>query len=769
MSDRQGQEANLNPAFVSAASFQKSQEGRSLAFFPGGTRFALISGLIVLVLVLVLLRTGSLQLFGSSGDYVPETVGSMSEILLDAPRGDIVDVNGIPLAVSDALDQIELVSTQMTNEQLNRFLLDLALLFDQYHCDFENPMLKWLDVPYELRDQNLLHYKGSLRFVFRQNAEDILDWQTDRNLFNLIEEERALTERQKRRVARSDPDELFDYLLFDYFQIEPDRASGSRLYSDGEAFVIMQLRYLLLENNWLFVSRQPVVLAEAAPAALAARLIEQNDRYPGIAVTKVYKRRYTDDSRYAGHTVGYMGRISASEYNRLKASGYAIDSLIGKTGVEASAERYLRSETGTVTLSSWYGEGAANPVTFPGTTSVEPKAGHEIKLTLDMNLQKIAREELERKIMEFRGSQHKNRSMEAPGGSVIVMDAKTGAILVNANYPDFDPQDFLSQDKDPDAAARVAALLTDNRYRPLLNRGIAETYTPGSTFKPVTGMAALEANVISPGKNTLICRGIQEIGGFTWRCYGWHGDIGLTRAMVTSCNLYFFQIGVATGIDRISQMAESLGLGQMPGLDIAGEAAGVLPSRAVKQQLNALAEDQTWFIADTCQTSIGQFYNSYTMVQMARAIAGLATNRLPTPHFIKEVVSSDGELILAEQIQWTELGFDPANVAALRNSMVGLSKERSNRTGVLFHDFPVSVACKTGTAESYNEKMESISNSVFVCYAPANDPEIVIAHAISDGAYGEYSADISYRIMCEYFGVEPVHAHMGNYDSYRGR
>ncbi len=769
MSDRTGPSGSPGSSFLPAMTFRKSESGRSPSIFPGGRRFALLAGLVAAVLLLILIRTGSLQLFGKHDAFVPETAGKMSEIELEAPRGDIVDRNGIPLAVSDALDRVELVSTQMTNEQLNRFLLDLAILFDEYHCGFNSPLLKWFDLPQEYREENLLTTEENLRFVFRQPPDEITYWQTDKDLFNLIEQDKAVTERQKRRMVRDDPDEFFDFLLDDYFKIEPDRASGSRLYTDGEAFLIMQLRYLLLENNWLFVSRQPLVLADQVPEGLAARLIEQNYKYPGVVVTKHYQRRYTEDSRYAGHTLGYLGRISSTEYSRLKTAGYGINDLLGKTGVEQAAERYLRGQSGTETLSSWYSEDSANPVTFPGETSVRPMAGNEVKLTLDMKLQKVAREELELKIMEFRGGTHKDRQMEAPGGSVIVLDARTGAILVNANYPDYDPADFLIQDKDPEAAARVTDLLTDTVYRPLLNRGIAEVYTPGSTFKPVTAMAALEAGAITPYRNVLRCRGIEEIGGFTWRCYGWHGDIGLTRAVVTSCNLYFFQIGVETGIDRISELARSLGLGEMPGLDIAGEAAGVRPSREVKKQLNTQAEDQTWFIADTCQTSIGQFYNSYSMLQMARAIAGLATNRLTTPHFIKEIVSPEGEIIIPEQIESVELGFDPLNVAALRESMVGLSKEMSNRTGVLLHDFPVRVACKTGTAESYNERMEPISNSVFVCYAPADDPEIVIAHAISDGAYGEYSADISYRILCEYFGVEPGHARMGSYDAYRGR
>ncbi|MCK9351083.1 MAG: penicillin-binding transpeptidase domain-containing protein [Clostridiales bacterium] len=751
------------------ASIQKAGKLKDREFFSGSRRFALLAGLISMILLVVLLRTGSLQLFGDHDVAIPETVGRMSEIKLDAPRGDIVDRNGVPLAVSDAVNRVEMVSARMTNEQLNRYLLDIARLFDEYGCPFNSPLLKWFDVPSEYRSLKLLETSESLPFVFRQSYDEIFLWQTDRDLFNLTDPEKATTERLRRRMVREDPDDFFDYLLYDFFVIEPDRSSGSRLYTDGEAFTIMQLRYLLLENNWLFVSGQPIVLADEVPESLSARLVEQNYRFPGLVVTRHYKRRYTDDARYVGHALGYVGLISSNEYNRLKNDGYGINDVVGKTGVEQAAERYLRGESGRMTLNSWYGEGASDPVTYPGDIGMLPMGGHEVKMTLDMDLQKVAVEELEIKIMEYRGSRHRERIMEAPGGCVIVLDAKTGAVLANANYPNFDPADFVTQDVNPDAAARVSAMLRDVETRPLLNRGIAETYTPGSTFKPITGIAALEAGAISPFNNELTCHGAQEIGGFLWRCYAYHGEIDFSRAVVTSCNLYFFQIAVETGIDKISEMGKRLGLGEMPGLDIGGEVAGVRPSREVKKQLNSRPEDQTWFIADTCQTSIGQFYNSYSMIQMARAVAGYATNELPTPHFIKEIVAQDGSVLIPERIENTPLGLSPQNMAALREGMVALSKERTNRTGVVFHDFPIRVACKTGTAEAYNEKMEPISNSVFVCYAPADDPEIVIAHAISDGPFGEYSADISYRIMCEYFGVEPTHARMGNYDEYRGR
>lgn len=768
-------ENNKAPEWVSLSSntsISRVKKRRSWLSFGGGNRFALLAALIVVVLLIILVRTSSLQLFSDQQINIPETRGNAGEMVLEAPRGDIVDRHGLPLAVSEAVHRVSLVSTDMTNKQLNRFLLDVALLFNEFGSSFRSPLLKWLDVPSDIRGENLLKSGLSLKFVFRQNLEDIIRWQTDPNVLNLVDPEKATSARQKRRVARETPDELFDYLLYDYFEIEPDRASGSRLYSDGEAFLIMQLRYLMLENNWLFINRQPITLSESVPAALSARLTEQNYRYPGLVVSQQYQRRYTDDSRYVSHALGYVGPISSNEYARLRSVGYGINDLIGKVGIEQAADRYLRGTNGLATFQAWQGDSTTSPVTFPGEINSLPVPGNEVKTTIDLRLQKRALEELERKIFEFRGSTHKNRVMEAPGGCVVVLDAKTGAVLVNANYPYYDPSDFINQSRDPDAAKRVRQMISDSLYRPLQNRGISETYTPGSTFKTISGMAALEAGVVTPRDQIRTCRGHQEIGGIKWYCYlryTGHGDLNFARGMATSCNLYFFQNAVLTGIDTISETARKIGLGEEQGLDISGSVKGIRPSRAVKKQLNAKPQDQIWFIADTCQTSIGQFYNSYTMMEMARGVTGLATNYLVTPHFIKEIVSADGTILVPEKINREPIGFKEQSMNMLREAMIALSKDTNNRTGRLLHDFPIPVACKTGTAEDFNEKMEPISNSVFVCFAPANDPEIVIAHAISDGAYGEYSSDISYRILCEYFNIEPTHARMGNFDAYKGR
>ncbi|NLZ99941.1 MAG: hypothetical protein GX924_02755, partial [Clostridiaceae bacterium] len=271
---------------------RSSEGGRSRS---SQNRYLILSILIILAFMVMLLRTSSLQLFGEFDASSPETWGSVGSIVIPAPRGDVVDRNGLPLAVSETLQGVALVNTGMTEASINRTLLDLARLFSEYGCAFESPLLNWLDVEASFRGVDLLEKDTSLRFVFRKPYDSIVRWQTDRDLFNLIEEDKAVTYYEKQRIVREDPNDFFYYLLYDFFNIEPDRTSGSRLYSDGEAFVIMQLRYLLLEQNWNFVSGQPVLLVDNVSSELAAYFTEQNYRFPGVIIVRHYKRRYTDD------------------------------------------------------------------------------------------------------------------------------------------------------------------------------------------------------------------------------------------------------------------------------------------------------------------------------------------------------------------------------------------------------------------------------------------------------------------------------------------
>ncbi len=736
-------------------------------------RYAVLIVILFLAFVLILLRTADLHLFGQSTHTALESSGSSSELSLSAPRGDIVDRNGVPLAVTESINTISIVNVGLDNSALNRMLLDLANLFEENNVDSESDFRSYFDISQADRKA---HEEGSLNpvnFVFKRSWEELEAFQTDPDTFNLYTSEEASNLVQRQKLVKQTPREFFDYLLYDFFSIEPVADEGNRLYSDYEAFQIMEMRYLILKNNWNFYIKEPILLADNVPESLSSLLNEQNYRFPGITVGQRFLRRYTSESDIVSHALGYVGQISSDEYDQLKTEGYTVNDVVGKTGVEQAAERYLRGISGAYTIETWTDSVSGNPVAYPGSMGKAPRAGNEVRLTIDINLQRVARDNLERKLRELRGFERGDRVMSAPAGSVIAMDTKTGAVLVNANYPDYHVSDFVEQYTDPLAADRVQEYLSDTDGLPLLNRGISQSYAPGSTFKPVTAMAAFENGTLTAADTIYRCNGHEEIGGLTWSCLqeptNGHGELNLQYGLMTSCNLYFYLLGVDVGIDAISETAQRLGLGESTNLDIGGENIGVRPSRALKQEINANPADQTWFIADTAQTAIGQFYNSYTMLQMARAIGGIATDYLLTPHFIKEVVAEDGTVLVPEQIERIPLKLDEAGRSIINEGMTGLTTWDQGRTADLFRDFPVSVAAKTGTSEVVGSDGKIYTNAVFVCYAPANDPEIVIASILEDASYGDQSADIAYRILCEYFGHTPTHDYMGLYDDESAR
>lgn len=750
---------------------QHSKNGflRKLLF----NRYALLVIIFFAAFALILLRTAKLQLFGQSGHTALESRGSNSELSLSAPRGDIIDRNGVPLAVTESINTLSIVNVGLDNSAFNRMLLDLAKLFEENKVKSESDFRQYFDI--SLADRKA-HEEGALSvedFVFRRPWEEIEAFQTHEDTFNLYTPKEASNLRERQNLVKQTPREFFDFLLYNFFTIEPVDEEGNRLYSDFEAFQIMELRYLILKNNWKFQIREPIFMADNVPDTLTSLLTEQNFRFPGITVGQRYLRRYTSDSDIVSHALGYVGQISSDEYDVLSAEGYSNHDVVGKTGIEQAAERYLRGVPGSYTIETWRDPVTGNPVAYPGSLGKNPQAGNEVRLTLDTNLQRVARDNLERKLRELRGFKRGDRVMTAPAGSVIAMDAKTGAVLVNANYPDYYVSDFVEQYSDPVAAARVQQLLTDTENLPLLNRGISQPYAPGSTFKPITAMAAFESGTITAADTIYRCNGHEEIGGLTWRCLqepnNGHGELNLQSGLITSCNLYFYLLGVDVGIDAISEVSQRLGLGESTNLDIADENLGLRPSRALKRELNTEPGDQIWFVADTVQTSIGQFYNSYTMLQMARAIAGIATDYLVTPHFIKEVVAEDGTVLVPEQIERIPLNLDESGRALIAQGMTGLTTWDQGRTAQLFRDFPVSVAAKTGTAEVVRSDGGIYTNAVFVAYAPANDPEIVVSSILEDSSYGDQTADIAYRILCEYFGHTPTHDYMGLYDEESAR
>lgn len=709
-------------------------------------RFSLIIAVILIVNFVLLVRTSYLQFSERRGVEVVETEGRRRQISIPAPRGDIVDYSGRPLAWSEEIESLYIVETGLSNAELNSQLHSLAILLKEHGVEIESELEKYFDFADEEQDR-----EKNPRFVYKKEMPEILAWQKNKDLFNL--KDKSFKTRAINQV-KEQPNNFFDFLLYDFFQIEDRNAGASRRYSNVEAFEIMRLRYQLLLNNWSFVQGQAVLLARPINAAVKAIITEQNIKYRGLVFAPSYRRRYSENAKYFCHVVGYVGQISESEYDNYKQFGYSVQEEIGKAGVELSCERYLHGRNGLVSISTWVKD-ADGEYYLPATAAIAPEPGLTVRLTIDTPDQIAAFEALRDNIKV----QRLQDPEKGNGGTAVAMDTNTGAIISMVSVPVYDPRDFSAAAYDEIAAKRVKKYLTDNKSKALLNRSIGEIYAPGSTFKTITSVAAIMEGVISPGNEFYECKGIDTVGYREWECFNAlgeaHGMQNLETALVNSCNLYFYQLGLDLGIDKISKWSEILGLGEFTGIDLPGEVKGIRPSRELKFQTRSRAEDQEWYPADTCQTAIGQFDNAYTMLQMVRAVGAISNSKLMTPHVIKEVSNRDGEIVKAEVIESKDLKLSMNAIHMVRKGMVGLTQQSRSYTRLNFEFFPIKVAAKTGTAE-FGASIEAYkTNGLFVCYAPADEPQIAVSCIVENSdSFGDSASYIARDFLANYYDVD---------------
>jgi len=706
------------------------------------SRYTVLAIVFILAGALIFYNTAALQLNASSVAGIAESSGISRQMTVHAPRGDILDINGIPLAYSRPVSVLYLTYAGLDNEALNAMLLDLAQVLDSHQIEWSSKLSSYLD------------YSPEQGPFFAREWEAIRFWQSDQYLLGLKEPAAGQASDYTNDLVKSSARELFEYFLYNRFRIEaPDQP---RRYSEVEAYSIMKLRYTLMQNNWLFTNGTPLEIARNISQDVISLVNEQNFRFRGVVIGQDSTRSYAPEAILASHVIGYSGRISSSQYEELKPLGYAPDAMVGKAGIELIAERYLSGRDGVKPYNIW---SVANEdgTFFSESIGKDPVPGYDVRLTLDMPLQKVAQESLARTIADIRANKTAQNFGDANAGAVVMLDVRTGAVLAMASYPYYDPNDFILQLTDEDAADRVETYLTDNVEKPMLNRAIQEIYAPGSTFKPATAVAALESGAITPFSNTIRCAGTESFANWTWRCleypHGGHGNLTLSRGMATSCNMYFYHLGLLTGIDAIDQWAGVLGLGELTGIDLPGEARGYRSGRETKQLLRSNPADQIWYPADTCQTAIGQFDNSYTVIQLATYTAALATGNKVTPHLIDSITTSEGVLVKdASDLVPVDLGISPATLTAVREAMVAVTTDVEG-TARIFKDFPVPVAAKTGTAETGFEDFSS-SNGLFIAYAPADNPEVAIAQIVERGAWGSNTIGIAKDLFEAYFGFE---------------
>lgn len=464
--------------------------------------------------------------------------------------------------------------------------------------------------------------------------------------------------------------------------------------------------------------------------------------FPGVDVYARLVRHYPY-AELAAHVVGYVGRINEQELKTLPTAEYRGTDIIGKNGIEKSYESHLLGIAGYEEIETNAQARAVNTV-----ATVEPIAGSNIYLTLDMDLQKIAYDALG----EY-------------NGAAVAIDIKTGGVLVFVSRPGFDPNPFVTG-----ISTKEYKTLRDSSDQPLYNRALRGLYPPGSTVKPFLALAGLEYNVIDFG-HRLYCPGYYKLPNVNhkyrdWKKWG-HGMVDMNEAITQSCDVYFYDLALALGIDKMSEFMHKFGFGEKSGIDLVGEVSGLMPSKEWKRT----HRNRAWYPGETLITGIGQGYMQVTPLQLALATATLANyGKMITPHLVQEIITPDyatpPELQPESRIPLKKLNVDNI-IFAMTNVVHG----NRGTAGRLSKAINYQIAGKTGTAQVFTVKQEEKYNenaidfkmrdhALFIAFAPVHDPKIAIAVVAEHGGHGgSVAAPMAGQVIDAYLNPKQDNPH----------
>lgn len=493
-------------------------------------------------------------------------------------------------------------------------------------------------------------------------------------------------------------------------------------YTSDQPFPKTMKPYLpvRLEKN---VSFEKVALVEANTIEL-----------PGVYIDVTPVRLYVDGEIIAP-IIGYTGEVSKEELQK-PDEDYSSGDITGKYGIEKVLDSYIRGHRGNELV-----EVNAFGKVIKNLGRIDPVSGANVVLTIDAQLQKVAWE-----------------AFEGKAGAAVAMDPRDGSILAMVSLPSFDPNLFNSG-----IAREEWEKLQKNPLNPLSNRAISGQYPPGSTYKLIVAAAALEEGVITP-ETKISCSGSFDLGNRAYRCWKkhGHGPVNLHRALVESCDVYFYTVGKMLGVDKIARYAKLFGLGELTGIELAHEKKGLVPTRDWK--LARMKEP--WQLGETISISIGQGFNLTTPLQLVQAYSALANGGTRwRPHLIQRIELSDHSVVKEYKPEKTgDVSLSPETMATLSHALWGVVNEPGG-TGAQARRMHADVCGKTGTSQvialpqsEAARRMKKIAaihkdHALFVCYAPMKNPEIAIVVVAENagGGGGSVAAPIARKILNAYF------------------
>lgn len=494
---------------------------------------------------------------------------------------------------------------------------------------------------------------------------------------------------------------------------------------------------------------KPVTLKLRMTDKEVAHFAIQRPRFPGVDLRPRLIRHYPDGAAVA-HAIGYVGALSEADLKTLDPARYSGTGQTGKTGVEASFEGVLHGDPGyrhVVTNARGRVVVAnTNEVLESLPTDAQPTPGSNVYLSLDLDLQRIA-----------------YKAMAGQRGAVVAMDPWTGEILALVSTPSFDPNLFAAG-----LSSKQFADLQSDLDRPLFNRAVRGTYPPGSTIKPMLALAALESGATNLTRKSM-CIGYFSLPNTTHRYRDWkpngHGKVDLHDAIEQSCDVYFYEISVDLGIDRMHNYLDQFGLGKLTQVDVPGEKIGINPSRDWKRGAFSNPSDQRWFHGETVIASIGQGYMLATPLQLASAAATLATRGIRyRPHLVaawEDPLTGERELVKPQR----EATVDIANEfywETVLESMHDVMQGVRGTARAVGAGAPYTMAGKSGTAQVFTVAQEDeydedeISerlrdHALFISFAPVENPQIAVALIVENGSSGSrVAAPIARAVMDAY-------------------
>jgi len=640
-------------------------------------------------------RIFKIQIIDGKSDDKANTE-SVDTSIVKATRGQILDCNGKVLVGNrqgnDIIFNAASFPSTSKQEERNKIIISLIRLFEKNGQDWND------DLPI------IIDEKGN--FVFEEDREKDITEMKSRDMLRL----------NKYATADDCMNALVEkYKLQDFNKVEQRKIASVCYEMRAKAFN----------------TANPYTFANDVSNEIASVIKENSRTYVGVDVEVVTYREYTD-GEIAPHILGVTGVINAEEYADLKDDGYAMDDILGKTGIEAKYEENLKGKNGVKYVST----------ATDGTQTTEIKGlenGNNIVLTIDSGVQKVAQDSLKALCDSM-------STANSGGGAVVVMNCRTGEVLAIASYPTFNLSTYYDD----------YTKLATNTDSPLYNRALLSTYAPGSTAKVSTAIGCLEEGLITE-YSTKYCGYYYPYKGHNFVCQISHDDNNITvkTALQDSCNSFFFYYGgEKLGIEKLNMYRELLGLGQPTGIELP-ENVGVLDSPSYRTSIG-----QTWQPGFSLQSAIGQAGNLFTPIQLCNYVSTVANGGTRySAHIIKSILSSDNTktILNNEPKVVTETEFSKTNLDIVKAGMRLVVTNGSCKSN--FGQLDVAVACKTGTSEVdkiINNKTVTCTNGFNISFAPYDNPEIAVAVAIEGATSGGSCAPVACDIYNYYFNKTTV-------------